>query len=367
MREIIRDSYCAISKISRISHPRHLASFLMLLEFSDIGIYCRRADVYIDPWKPVDRALITHAHSDHSRWGMKHYLAHTVSEPVMRLRLGQDISLQTVEYGEGVTINGVEFTWFPAGHVPGSAQIRARYKGETWVVSGDYKMEDDGLSTPWEPIACQHFITESTFGMPIYTWQDQTELFNDVNRWWLQNQAEGRVSVILGYSLGKAQRILHHLDKSLGPIYVHGAVYNTNQALAGFFPFLGAFPRVDPSISKSAYRNAIIVAPPSALHSSWLKKFAPYSTGVCSGWMALRGAKRRRAADRGFILSDHCDWKSLLTAVNATGAEHVYATHGYTATFARYVNEEVPGVQAQEVHTLYGGDEVMEEEVSQEE
>ena len=328
-----------------------------LLEFTDCGIYCRQADVYIDPWRPVPRALITHAHSDHARWGMGHYLAHPISIPVMRLRLGADISVQAIEYGQPITINGVEVSYHPAGHIPGSAQIRLAYKGEVWVVSGDYKLEDDGLSDVWEPVPCQHFITESTFGLPVYRWAPQAEVFADVNRWWAHNAAEGRASVLFAYALGKAQRILRNVDRSIGPIYCHGAVANTNEVLQPFFPWLAEAARVDGAQTKAEYRRALIIAPPSAQGTPWMRKFAPYGTGVCSGWMSLRGARRRRAADRGFVLSDHCDWPSLNEAIRLCGAEHVYVTHGYTAAYARYVNEHMPGVHAAEVHTLYGTDE----------
>ena len=330
---------------------------MALLEFTDIGIYCRAADVYIDPWRKVDRAIITHAHADHSRSGMGHYLAHPISEPVMRLRLGKDINVQTAEYGETTTINGVKFTFYPAGHIPGSAQVKAEGQNETWVVTGDYKLEDDGLSTAWEPVACSHFITESTFGLPIYKWQPQAEIFADINRWWASNAAEGICTVIFAYSLGKAQRVLAHLDRAIGPVLLHGAVYNTNQALAGHYPFLATFPKVEASTPKELYRTALIVAPPAAYGTPWLRKMAPLATGVCSGWMAVRGARRRRNADRGFVLSDHADWTSLNEAVRLTGAQHIYATHGYTASYARYLREAMPGIDAHEVHTLFGGDE----------
>lgn len=332
-----------------------------LLEFTDIGIYCRRADVYIDPWRPVERALITHAHSDHARWGMRHYLAHPTTIPVLKLRLGADISVQQVAYGETVTINGVKFTYFPAGHIPGSAQIRVEYKGEVWVNTGDYKLEDDGISTPWEPVACTHFITESTFGLPVYRWRPQAEIFADINRWWASNAAEGRATVVYAYSLGKAQRILNGIDRMQGPIYCHGAIANTNEVLRPFFPWLSEVERVGPGQTKADYARSLIIAPPSAEGTPWMRRFGPHATGICSGWMSLRGTRRRRAADRGFALSDHCDWPSLNEAIRLTGAEQVYVTHGYTAAYARYVNENLHGVQAAEVHTLFGSEEDEEE------
>jgi len=330
---------------------------MALLEFTDVGIYCRQANVYIDPWRPVERALITHAHADHARAGSKWYLAQPISIPVMRLRLGAGIDVQPIEFGKSVTINGVEFTYFPAGHIPGSCQIRASYKGEVWVVSGDYKLEDDGISAAWEPVACQHFITESTFGLPIYRWQPQAEVFAEINQWWANNAAEGKASIIYAYSLGKAQRVLRHVDPSIGPVFCHGAVANTNDVLMPFMPWLSSVTRVEGSQTKAEYSQALIVAPPAAQDSAWLKKFGPQSSGVCSGWMRLRGARRRRSVDRGFILSDHCDWPSLNQAIALTGAENVYVTHGYTAAYSRYVNENISGVFAAEVHTLYGSDE----------
>ncbi|MBS7566602.1 ligase-associated DNA damage response exonuclease [Mucilaginibacter sp. Bleaf8] len=326
-----------------------------LLEFTDKGIYCAKGKFYIDPWQPVDDAVITHAHSDHAYAGHKRYLAHHLSREVLKYRLGEDIRLQTVEYGEKVMKNGVEISMFPAGHVIGSAQIRVESQGEVWVVSGDYKVEDDGVCTPFEPVSCHHFISECTFGLPIYKWKPQVDLFNEVNAWWKNNLAQGLATVIVGYSLGKAQRILQNLDLGNGKIYTHGVIENTNEALRRNGIQLQPTKRITQATSKEEIRKGIVIAPPSAVGTPWMRKFQPYSFGYCSGWMALRGAKRRRAADRGFILSDHADWDGLVSAIDATGCEKVYLTHGYTASFARYLTEI--GFDAHEVHTLYGGEE----------
>jgi putative mRNA 3-end processing factor len=325
-----------------------------LLEFTDKGIYCAQGKFYIDPWKPVDDAVITHAHSDHACWGHKHYLAHHLSKEVLLYRLG-DIQLQTVEYGETVMKNGVSISLFPAGHVIGSAQIRVEYQGEVWVVSGDYKTEDDGISTPCEPVKCHHFISECTFGMPVYQWKPQAQIFDEVNNWWRSNVSNGLATVIVGYSLGKSQRILQNLDLSIGKVYTHGVIENTNEALRRNGIILNPTTRITPDTPREDIRKGIVIAPPSSIGTPWMRKFNPYSFGYCSGWMAIRGAKRRRAADRGFILSDHADWDGLIGAIDATGCEKVYLTHGYTATFARYLTEI--GFDAHEVHTLYGDDE----------
>lgn len=325
-----------------------------LLEFTDRGIYCAQGKFYIDPWKPVDDAVITHAHADHAYVGHKNYLAHHLSKEVLYYRLGE-INLRTIGYGETVTKNGVEISMYPAGHVIGSAQIRVEYKGVVWVVSGDYKTDDDGISTPFEPVKCHHFISECTFGMPVYSWKPQAEIFTDVNNWWRSNVENGVATVIVGYSLGKAQRILQNLNLDIGKVYTHGVIENTNEALRRNGVILNPTERITSESSKEEVRKGIIIAPPSSVGTPWMRKFGPYSFGYCSGWMAIRGAKRRRAADRGFIMSDHADWNGLVSAIDATGCECVYLTHGYTASFTRYLNEI--GFNAREVHTLYGGEE----------
>jgi putative mRNA 3-end processing factor len=322
-----------------------------LIEFSNKGLYCPQGKFYIDPFKPVERALITHAHGDHSRFGMKYYLAHNASIPIMKFRLGPEINCEGVEYGEVREMNGVKISYHPAGHIIGSSQIRLEYKGEVWVISGDYKLENDGISTPFESIKCHSFITESTFGLPIYKWRPQSEIFEDMNGWWQMNKEKGKASIVFAYSLGKAQRILHNLDKSIGPIYLHGAIYYTNKAFNDAGIPVGEYPIVDTKSRKDIYRDALIIAPPGWASSSWMKRFLPYSTGVASGWMALRGTKKRKAADKGFALSDHADWPGLNEAVLACEAERVFVTHGYTNTFANWLQSK--GIEASIVNTLY--------------
>lgn len=326
-----------------------------LLTFTSSSIYCPSADIHIDPWKKVERAIITHAHADHARYGCKHYLAHKDSEPILRLRLGADISLQTVDYGEPFYINGTQFSLHPAGHIIGSAQVRVKRAGEVWVAGGDYKLQDDGFSAPFEPVKCHSFITESTFGLPIYKWQPQQEVFTEIKDWIAKNRLLGKASVLFGYSLGKQQRMIHNLMPFEFPVYAHGAVYNINERLraAGFdLPYI---PLVSSETDKKMFKGALVLAPGSAKGSTWLKRFEPYSTGNCSGWMATRGAKNRAAVDRGFALSDHADWNELNQAVAETGAERVFVTHGYTDVFSRWLNEK--GIVSHEVRTMYGDDE----------
>ena len=325
-----------------------------LIEFSDCGLYCRAGGFYIDPWKPVERAVITHAHSDHARWGSKYYLCHHLTKPILQVRLG-DNHYQSVDWNEPVYMNGVRITLHPAGHIIGAAQIRVEYNGEVWVISGDYKVENDGMSGAFEPVKCHSFISECTFGLPIYKWKKQEDIFSDVQSWVAKNKERGKSSILFAYSLGKAQRLLPCLSSITDRILVHGAVYNVHMALVNAGWALPEVHRVTPETPKDWLKSSIVIAPSSAEGTPWLKKFGPLSIGVCSGWMQVRGNMRRRNADAGFVLSDHADWEGLLSAIKATSAEKVYVTHGFTAAFGRYLNEI--GIEAKEVKTEYGGEE----------
>lgn len=328
-----------------------------VLTFTDRGIYCPAGDFYIDPWKPVDRALITHAHSDHARPYMGRYLATSGTAPVMRHRLG-DINLDTIRYGEVRRIGDADVSFHPAGHVPGSAQVRVAVKGQVWVVSGDYKTVADGLSEPFEPVPCHAFITECTFGMPIFKWTPEDILTQQINDWWAANAAAGRTSILAAYALGKAQRLLTSVNPDIGPILTHGAIENTNAVLRGQGITLPDTTLVTADITAKTHPGALVLATPSALGTTWPNKFGPASTAFASGWMALRGVRRRRAADRGFIVSDHADWDGLNAAIKATGATKIFATHGYTAVFQRWLESQ--GYDAHVVSTDYIGDEAEE-------
>ncbi len=322
-----------------------------VLTFTERGIYCPAGDFFVDPWRPVDRALITHGHADHARPGMRRYLATESAAPVIRFRLGE-VDLETVRYGEERRIGDATVSYHPAGHVPGSAQIRVEVGGEVWVVSGDYKVVEDGVSEPYEPVACHTFITECTFGLPVFKWDNPGEVAAEINRWWATNAAAGRPSICGAYSLGKAQRILAALDTSIGPILTHGAIENTNEVLRAQGVALPDTIRVTPETKAKDHPGAFVLAPPSALGSTWAGRFKGASDAFASGWMALRGVRRRRSADRGFVMSDHADWDGLNTAIRATGAERVFVTHGYTSVFRRWLEEQ--GYDAGIVQTEFG-------------
>lgn len=331
-----------------------------LVEFTKDGMYCAEGGFYIDPWRKVENALITHGHSDHARWGMGHYLCASKSVEILKCRLGKDISVQGLPYGETQVINGVKVSFYPAGHVPGSAQIRIEYKGEVWVAAGDYKVENDGLSDAFEPIECHTFITESTFGMPAYRWQKQSIIAKDINNWWARNASEGVCSLLAGYSLGKIQRLLSLLDPSIGPIYAHPTVYKMNEVLKGVGFNIPQVQLVEGGAKKEEYRKGLVLVPPSASDGQWAKKFEPYEVAMASGWMALRGIRRRSNLEKGFVISDHADWPALLWAIAETKAEKVIVTHGYTHLLARFLQEQ--GLDAMAAETAFVGEGVAKDD-----
>lgn len=325
-----------------------------LLAATDRGIYCEVGGFYIDPWKPVERAVVTHAHSDHARWGMGRYLCAADGLGVMRRRLGDEARIDSVGYGESLDLNGVKVSLHPAGHILGSAQVRVEYHGQVAVASGDYKTEADSTCAPFEPLKCHLFITESTFGLPIYRWSPQEEVFADINAWWRANQAQGKASLLLGYALGKSQRALSGLDPSIGPIFLHGAVHGLTEDYRAAGIQLPETKLIQEAEGKFDWSQAMILAPPSANATPWVRRFGDHSTAFLSGWMAIRGARRRRAVDRGFVLSDHVDWPSLMSTIRATEAERVWVTHGYSATVVRYLEEQ--GMDARVLETEFEGE-----------
>jgi len=321
---------------------------------SEAGLYCPPGDFHIDPWRPVERAVITHAHGDHAHIGSAKYLCAEPGRTVLQARLGGDAVIEALPYGQSVDHNGVRLSLHPAGHVLGSAQIRLEHRGQVWVVTGDFKLAADLTCAPFEPIRCHALVTESTFGLPVYRWAPTAEVFIEINSWWRLNRDAGRASILYGYSLGKAQRLLTGLDTEVGPIFLHGAVERMTAVyrLAGIAlpptQYAGAAP------PRSKWAGTMIVAPPLAHNSAWSRKFAPASTGMASGWMRVRGARRRRAVDRGFVLSDHVDWPGLQSAVKESGAEQLWVTHGFIAPVVRWFRDM--GLDAHGMRTAYEGE-----------
>jgi len=317
------------------------------------GLYCPPGDFFIDPWRPVAHALVTHAHGDHLRPGHGHYLTAEAGRHVVTTRVGA-VDLQTLAYGEAITHRGVRVSFHPAGHVLGSAQIRLEHGGQVWVVSGDYKTGPDATCAPFEPVRCDVFVTESTFGLPVFRWAPQADVFESLDAWWAGNAAAGRASIVYAYSFGKAQRVLAGVDPGIGPIIVHGAVATMDEAYRRSGVALPPTKSVLDA-TPDEIRHSLVVAPPSAQGSTWTRRFGDSSDAFASGWMLLRGARRRRNVDRGFILSDHADWPGLLEAITASGAPRVIVTHGYVEPLVRFLAEQ--GLDSGAFKTEYGDDE----------
>lgn len=312
-----------------------------LIVFTEKGLYCPAGDFYVDPWRPVEHAVVTHAHSDHAYPHMKQYYATPISAAVMRVRLGADIAVTERAYGETFYINGVQVSLHPAGHVVGSAQVRIQVGNRVWVATGDYKLENDGLCEPYEQLQAEGFITEATFGLPIYRWKPQIEVQQDIVSWWKHNQAAGKVSLLYGYSFGKAQRLLSMLN-SFGPIYGHGAVVSITRALREVGVDLPPLER--PPLSKDPADlapGALILAPPSVGNTSWVQRFGDYNEAFVSGWMSIRSTHSSRNIGQGFTLSDHADWPALLQAISASGATFVQPFCGSQHQLSRYLREEL--------------------------
>ena len=330
-----------------------------LIEATDRGLYCAAGDFYIDPWRPVDRAVVTHAHSDHATAGCERYLCSDIGVEVLRPRVHPGARIETAAYGEAVTLHGVHVSLHPAGHLLGAAQVRVEHNGRVEVVTGDYKTQPDRTCAAFEPVACHRLITECTFGLPIYRWKLESELAAELNDWWRSNIAAKRTSVVFAYALGKAQRVLSLIDRDLlaesgGVVAVHGSVKRFVEIYAASGVDMPAVQTSTEETRKLVKGRGLVVAPPSVLGTPWLKRFAPASLAFASGWMMVRGNRRRRGVDRGFMISDHVDWPGLLETVKATGCESVGATHGYTAATARYLREQ--GYDADEVATRYVGE-----------
>ncbi len=333
-----------------------------LLQPTELGLYCEQGGFFVDPWRPVEHAVVTHAHADHLARGCTHYLLARDGLAVARARLAQAAAVSTLEYGEPLDHSGVRISLHPAGHILGSAQIRIEHAGQSWVVSGDYKLEPDPTCAPFEPVRCHVFISECTFGLPIYRWPAPASVFREILAWWQGNQAAGRASLLYGYALGKAQRLIAGVAKIAqasgielpGPIHTHAAVELLNEAYRSSGVELPPTLRMTAEEIGADWSRALVVAPPSVHGTAWTRQFGPSSSAFASGWMRLRSTRRRSAVDRGFVLSDHVDWPGLLSAIDASEAETVWLTHGSTATVARWLSER--GRDAHVLATRYQGE-----------
>lgn len=327
-----------------------------LIQPTERGLYCAAGDFHIDPWRPVERALITHAHADHARPGHGHYWTARDGLALLRRRLGSRIHATGVDHRQPLRFGPARVSFHPAGHILGSSQIRVEVDGEVWVASGDYKRDPDPTCAPFEPVPCDTFITEATFALPVYRWPEPDQVAAEIFEWWTQNAAAGNTAVLFCYALGKAQRVLAQLPADRpGPIYLHGAVSPlTEDYRAAGIP-LPPTRMVSEAPPDERYQTSLVIAPPSAAGSTWMRRFSNPSLGFASGWMRIRGNRRRRGYDRGFVISDHVDWPGLLQTFTDTGAGQILTTHGRADELVRYLQEQ--GKTARPLATLYGEDE----------
>jgi putative mRNA 3-end processing factor len=325
-----------------------------LLQVTESGLYCAAGDFYVDPWRRVPRAIITHAHADHARAGSDRYLCAASGKTVLRERIGGGSPIDALRPGESLSINGVQVSLHPAGHVLGSAQVRLEHRGVTWVVTGDYKLHADPTCTAFESVRCDVFVTESTFGLPVYRWPEPATVAAEIDAWWRANRDAGRTSVILAYSLGKAQRIAAMVDPTIGPIVAHGAVMRMVEAYRAAGVRLPPIDRVPPRARRVGDGRALVIAPPSVMGGSWLRVFGESAVAAASGWMLVRGVRRRRGLERGFVVSDHADFPGLMTAIQASGASRVLVTHGFADALARLLRER--GLDAGVLPTRFVGE-----------
>jgi putative mRNA 3-end processing factor len=311
---------------------------VQLLELRPEGLYCSAGDFHIDPWEPVRRAIVTHAHSDHACPGSREYLTAASGVALLRERAGEEASIESAEYGQRMSLGDVSVSLHPAGHILGSAQVRIEHRGEVWVVSGDYKLAPDPTCAPFEPLRCHTFVTESTFGLPVFRWAPEADTMDAIHSWWRGNLETGKTSVLFAYPLGKAQRVLAALDTGIGRYWAHDSVERYSRAYRDRGVAL-------PEQGERAGATLIIA------HPGYEHRGPRVSTALVSGWMRIRGTRRRRSLDRGFALSDHADWPELLRAIDETNAENVWVTHGFRGPLARWLHEH--GRNATAVETRY--------------
>ena len=318
------------------------------------GLFCEAGNFYIDPWQPVGRALITHAHSDHARPGSDAYLCAAPGATVLRHRL-PEARVETLQYGATIAIGDVRVSFHPAGHIVGSAQVRLERAGEVWVVSGDYKRAADPTAAPFEPVRCHTFITEATFALPIYTWDPPASVIDEIVTWWRLNRDAEQPSLLFCYVLGKAQRILAELrEHAWEPIRLHGAMAGVTDAYREAGIALAATERIAEGTRGKALSRALVLAPISARGTPWMRRVPNASTAFASGLMRVRGVRRQRAFDRGFVLSDHADWPSLLGTIEETGASRVLVTHGWSDALARFLAGR--GLETATLRTAFEGE-----------
>jgi len=310
-----------------------------LLEVTPSGLYCPQGDFYIDPWRRVPRAIVTHAHADHARPGCDRYLCASPGKLLLRERVGSRAPIDTLRFHESIVINGVHVSLASSGHILGAAQVVLEHGGVTWAVTGDYKTQADPTCDPFQQVEADVLITESTFGLPLYRWQDPDAIAAQINQWWRDNQQNGRTSVLLAYSLGKAQRLAAMIDPSIGQIVAHGAVMKMVRAYRDSGVRLPPIDAVPSSARKVGGGRALVIAPPSVRGSRWLRLFGDVKVAMVSGWMFLQSEWHTRGFEHGFAISDHADFPGLISVIEGSRARRVLVTHGTSESLAELLRQ----------------------------
>jgi putative mRNA 3-end processing factor len=324
-----------------------------LLTTTAAGLYCEAGRFHVDPWLPVPRAVITHAHGDHARPGSEQYICAAPGAELLRRRVGAEASITTVPYGQRLQLGAATISFHPAGHVLGSAQVRVEEDGVSWVVTGDFKRQADPTCAPFEPLTCDVLVSEATFALPVYCWPRPEIVIEQIRQWWSANGEAGRATVLFCYALGKAQRLLAllapHVDR---PVYVHGAIAAFVDLYRAAGVAMAPTIPVAETMKGRSFAGELILAPEMAIGTTWMRRFGSHETGFASGWMRVRGNRRRRSFDRGFEISDHADWPALLQTIRESGARRVRLTHGYGDPLARYLRDQ--GLEADVIATRFG-------------
>ena len=303
------------------------------------GLYCESANIWIDPYKSVEKAIITHAHSDHFTNGCREYICSIETGLLLKKRFGNNINLKTVEYDKKFLINGINFSLHPSGHILGSSQIKIMTDSETWLITSDFKRQKDKTCKSYERLKTDFLICESTFGLPIFNWESTNKIIDKITKW--VNQSEDSTSILFCYSLGKAQRLLSELNRqNFKNIYVHKSINNINTIYKNLGIELEEAKIFDNNLEINNLKDCLLLLPPSLNNQNFLKKFKRFQTGFASGWMSIRALKKRSGFDKGFTISDHADWNGLIKTIKESEAKRVFLNHGDGESLANFLRDK---------------------------
>ena len=311
-----------------------------LIKYTSSGLYCELADLWIDPNKPVKRAIITHAHMDHFTFGCEEYISTYETAIILKERIGKGINIKTYDFCEDFKINGINFSLHPSGHILGSSQIKLTLADEKWLITGDFKRQRDETCKEYEKVKTDFIISESTFGLPIFKWDEPQNTATDITKW--VNSSQEKTSILFCYSLGKAQRLLNEISKTnfKNKIYTHSTIHKMNNCYKKLGVEVIDTRKFDQKKNNEDLKGSLILLPPSLNKNSFIKNFKEIQTGFASGWMSIRARRKRSGYDKGFAISDHADWEAILNTIKESKAKNVFFHHGDSEALNRYLNAD---------------------------